>query len=178
MKNLLRIFFVLLIIINFVSFIYGIEPLSEGYKDIKLGITQDEAKNILKQSRDFNLKREEILTIRLEPDTEILSTEGFGFINFAYFHFHQDKLFQILLKIDKNRIGYYLLLKKMSTRFGSPSKFSPKRATWQNDKVRIAIEKPCTIKYIYLPIWNNLVKNDLSSDHILDSIREKFVDDL
>ena len=174
----MRKIILIIIVIFFVSFLFGVENLSDGYKEIKLGMNKEVVRNILKKSRDFSMKKEELLTIRIQPDTEIISTEGLGFILLAYFHFHHDQLFQIFLKINENKIGYYFFLKKLSARFGAPSKFSPKKSIWENERVRIIIEKPCNLKYIYLPVWNGLVTSDLTSDSVLDSVREKFVNDL
>jgi len=173
-----KLFFIFLfLIITF--FIYSIEPLSDGYKDIKLGMSMDQVRGILEKSIEFNYKKEEILTFRLEPDTEIISTEGFrNYIINAYFHFSHDQLFQIILKLHTKKIGYYNLLKQFTERFGKSTKLSPTKASWDNEKIRIIIEKPCTLKYVYLPIWNGLLKNDNTSDHILDINREKFIDDL
>ena len=159
--------------------LYSQEPLSDGYKNIKLGMSQQEVKSILQKSTDFNMKKEEILSFRMEPDTEIISTEGYGYIIFGYFHFSHDQLFQILLKLSEEKVGYYYLLTNFTNRFGKPQKFSPTRAIWENEKIRIVIEKPCTLKYIYLPVWNGLVdKKDETSDEIYGVNREKFVDDL
>ena len=51
---------IILIIINifFISFIFGAEDISNGYKEIKLGMSKEVVKNILKNSRDFNMKKE------------------------------------------------------------------------------------------------------------------------
>lgn len=173
-----NVFLSIIIIIFSYTLLFAVEPLSDGYKDIKLGMTQNQVKNILKKTTEFNVKKEEVLSIRIEPDTEIISTEGYGFVNYGYFHFNDDKLFQILLKLSEEKLGYYLLLKRLTGRFGKPNDFTPKRASWENEQVKIIVEKPCTIKYIYLPVWSELIKNDLSKDTVLDSVRKKFVDDL
>ena len=68
-----------ILIVLFIFSIYyvnSVEPLSDGYRDFKLGMTQEEVKKILEHSIDFRFKREEILSFRMEPDTEIISTEG------------------------------------------------------------------------------------------------------
>ena len=170
-----NVFFIILFLIN--SIIFS-EELSEGYKDIKLGMSQDEVRDVLKKSFDFYTGREEAISIRLEPDTEIITAAGMGVIKIGYFHFNSDKLFQIFLKIDENKIGYYMLLKRFTNKFGKPAFLEPKRAYWENDGVRVIVEKPCSLKYQFLPIWNELIKNDSTNDSILNKYREKFVDDL
>jgi len=173
MKKYIILFF-LLIITRF----YAIEPLSDGYKDIKLGMSMDQVKALLQKSGDFIQKKEEVLITRLEPDTKIISVEGVGFIIYAYFHFENDKLFQIFLKISDSKIGYYFLLRKLTSKFGNPKKFNPKKAIWENDNTRIILEKPCNLKYIYLPVWNDIIKNEEKREDIIKIIREKFGDDL
>lgn len=174
----IKLFFVIVTIFIISNLSYCLEPLSDGYKDIKLGMNKEAVQNILMKSIEFNYKKEEILTFRLEPDTDIISTEGYGYILNAYFHFHQDQLFQIILKLSESKIGYYYLLKNFTTRYGKSTNLSPTRSIWDNDKVRIIIEKPCTLKYVYLPVWNELLNEDVTSDNILELNREKFVDDL
>ncbi len=174
----IKLFFVFLMIFIINGLTYSQEPLSDGYKNIKLGMSKEEVQNILMKSIEFNYKKEEILTFRLEPDTDIISTEGYGYIINAYFHFHQDQLFQIILKISEDKIGYYYILKNFTTRFGKSTNLSPTRSIWDNEKIRIVLEKPCTLKYVYLPVWNGLLKEDVTSDNILELNRQKFVDDL
>ena len=171
-------FFLISVLLFITFFLNCIEPLSDGYKDIKLGMSKEQVQSILEKSIEFNFKKEEILTFRLEPDTEIISTEGLSYIIYAYFHFNHNQLFQIILKLSENKIGYYYLLKKFTERFGKSTELSPTRSIWDNEKVRIIIEKPCTLKYVYLPVWNGLLKEDNTSDKLLDLNREKFVDDL
>jgi hypothetical protein len=169
------IIFILLFALNFTLIS---KDLSNGYKDIKLGMTKNQVIDTIKKSSEFRQKNDEVLSIRLEPDTEILTYEGLGYISVGYFHFNKDKLFQIFLKFNENKLGYYLLLKDNTDKFGKPSKLDPKSAVWQNKEVMIVIEKPCTIKYLYLPIWNELVKSDQTPDDIILKSRNDFVKDL
>ncbi|OHD10099.1 MAG: hypothetical protein A2Z98_09060, partial [Spirochaetes bacterium GWB1_27_13] len=123
-----KIFFAFFIL--FLPFNLFSQKLSNGFKDFKLGMSKEQVSNLLKKSFDFDAKREEILSIRLEPDTEIITADGMGFIQIGYFHFNKDKLFQIFLKIDEKKIGYYLLLKNNTERFGNPKRLDPKSASW------------------------------------------------
>jgi hypothetical protein len=137
---------VILILISFPLFSAGPQSttditLAAGYKSIQLGSSMTEVQDEIRKSGDFKEKREEILTIRLEPDTEIISTDGRGFIQKGYFHFHQDQLFQILLKIDENRIGYFVILSQLTEKYGTPTRFNPQTAEWSDGKTTITLEK-------------------------------------
>ncbi|HOF01323.1 MAG TPA: hypothetical protein PK385_03785 [Spirochaetota bacterium] len=172
-KNLFLILF-LLVIAGFI----GSKELSLGFKDFKLNQTQSEVKELIKKSFDFANRRDEAISIRLEPDTDIITAEGLGFIKIGYFHFNKDKLFQIFLKLDEKRLGYYLILKRFTEKFGNPTSLEPKSAFWENEEVKIIIEKPCSLKYIYKPIWNEITAADQTTDSVFFNIREKFIDDL
>ncbi|HOJ65153.1 MAG TPA: hypothetical protein PLE45_12120 [Spirochaetota bacterium] len=167
-----------ILIFIFLTFILNSLDLTDGYKDIKLGMSKSQVEELLKNSPDFIPQREEILSIRIEPDTEIITVEGTTFIEIAYFHFNKDKLFQIFLKINEKKIGYYILLKRFTDKFGKPSGLEPKSAFWQNSNVKIVIEKPCTLKYIYLPIWNELTKTDDKLKNYIEQAREDFINNL
>lgn len=171
-KNLYIAFFICF------SFILNAIDLTDGYKEIKLGMSRKEVEEILKKSPDFIPQREELLSVRIEPDTEIITVEGVTFIEIGYFHFNNDKLFQIFLKINEKKIGYYVLLKRFTDKFGKPSNLEPKRAFWENSNTRIVIEKPCTLKYIYLPVWNDLLKKDDKLKNYIEQAREDFINNL
>jgi hypothetical protein len=170
--------FLLLFTIFVLAFPINCKDLSKGYKDILLGMSKTQVEDILKKDPDFKASKQEILTVRIEPDKEIISSEGNGYIKNGYFHFLNDKLFQIFLVLDEKKIGYYLLLKNNTDKFGKPQKLDPKSATWLDNEVSIVIEKSCTIKYFYLPIWNDLIKKDQSADDIIIKTRNDFVNDL
>lgn len=171
-------FFIYILFIFIILPIYPLENISEGYNGIMLGMKKDVVNKLLENSKEFNLKKEEILNMRLQPDTDIISTEGLSFINYAYFHFYKDELYQIFFLLSEEKIGYYHLLKRLTERFGQPITFSPKKASWSNNKVQIIIEKPCSIKYILVPVWNGLITKDQTSDTVLEKQREKFIDGL
>lgn len=169
--------FLFLFLIVFIGVISS-EELSFGFKEFKLNQTQSEVKELIKKSFDFANRRDEALSIRLEPDTDIITAEGLGFIKIGYFHFNKNKLFQIFLNLDEKRLGYYLILKRFTEKYGNPTFLEPKSAFWENEEVKIIIEKPCSLKYIYKPIWNEITTADQTSDSVFFKIREKFIEDL
>lgn len=152
--------------------------LNSGYKDIKLGMSKDQVSGLLKKSVDFDAQREEVLSIRLEPDSEIISAKGRGYINRAYFHFSKGVLFQIFMLFDHKKIDYYSLLKNNTKKYGNPQNFDPESSSWENKEIKIVIEKPSSIKYLFLPIWNDLIKKDSSPDDLNLEMRNKFIDNL
>lgn len=154
------------------------EPLQNGYKSYILGMGQDEIEEELSNSSEFNIIREEILSVRMEPDTDIISTEGYGFVTRAYFHFNNEKLFQIYLIIDEQKVGYYPILKTYINKYGNPSSFSPDRAVWENNEVMVILEKPCTLKYVDKKVWDSLLSKDHTTDTVFDKIRRDFIDSL
>lgn len=157
--------------------VIGSDKLNNGYKGIELGMPMEAVRELLVKSPEFNFIKEEVLTIRIEPDKEILSTEGRGFIIEGYFHFYHDRLYQITLKLSEKKIGYYLLLKRLTNKYGNPTGFSPQKASWENEIVRIVIEKPCTIKYIDLPVWSGFAGLNEKPDNIMEEVRDNFVDE-
>ncbi|MCG8569387.1 MAG: hypothetical protein MJB14_04540 [Spirochaetes bacterium] len=170
-------FFLVFIFFSITQIIFS-QTLSEGYQEFKLGLSKQEVENLLKTSGDFWGNKKDVIVMRHQPDQQIITVEGKGYIEIGYFHFYEDQLYQIFLVINSEKIGYYSLLKRLTDKFASPKTLDPLSAQWENETVKIEIEKPCTIKYYYLPIWNQLLNSDLSDRKIDQKSRENFVDGL
>lgn len=154
------------------------EVLPSGYKDFTFGLTMEEVKILVDRSPEFNALREEVLTIRTEPDRQILTVRGLGFVKQGYFHFHENKLFHIYLIFNETRIGYYNLLKTLTSKYGNPVNFQPSRAVWKDEHSRVMIEKPSIIKYTSVGVWEMLGSTDLSDRNFEQMQRDRFLDGL
>lgn len=156
------------------------KPLPKGYKEFHFGMKKEEVKEVIRKNKEFIQGREEVLSVRMEPDKEILTVVGENYVEKAYFHFHKDRLFHIYLILSDSKIGYYSLLKSLTEEYGNPTRLEPKRAFWENSVTRMQIEKPCVIKYTDIQLWNSLdtTEEEVTKKNLLKTEREKFLEDL
>ena len=176
---------ILLIICFFiVSMFTFAEELPNGYKKYSFGMSMDEVKDAIKEDSLLKNVREEVLSVRIQPDKQILTVYGDrrngGYVEKAYFQFNEDKLFYIYLQLSEKKVGYYSLLKSMTDKYGNATNLEPKKASWENDSVRIQIEKPCILKYTDIKTWDSLssTEAEMEARKVEKIEREKFLEDL
>ncbi|MBQ3923809.1 MAG: hypothetical protein II707_10965 [Spirochaetales bacterium] len=154
--------------------------LSNGYKEIKLGMSMDEVKKKIKYSAEFAPERIEAVQTRMEPDVRTLTASGVnpmtGLIKIGYFFFNDDdQLVAITIKINEEKISYYSILKRFTEKYGNPDDLEPSRAVWSDDETRIILEKPCELKYQSVDYNSDPKKN---TDILYNKLRDKFIDEL
>ena len=154
--------------------------LSNGYKEIKLGMSMDQVKKKIKYSAEFAPEHIEAVQTRMQPDAKTLTAEGVnpinGLIKIGYFFFDDDdKLSAITIKINESKISYYSILKRFTEKYGNPNEFEPSRAIWSDDETRIILEKPCELKYQSIDYNSDEKKN---TDILYNKLRDKFIDEL
>ena len=176
---------ILLIICFFiVSMFTFAEELPNGYKKYSFGMSMDEVKDAIKEDSLLKNVREEVLSVRIQPDKQILTVYGDrrngGYVEKAYFQFNEDKLFYIYLPLSEKKVEYYSLLKSMTDKYGNATNLEPKKASWENDSVRIQIEKPCILKYTDIKTWDSLSSTEAEMEARKEEKieREKFLEDL
>ena len=156
------------------------KSLSNGYKEIKLGMSMDEVKKKLRYSAEFAPEHIEAVQTRMEPDVKTITAEGVnpqsGLIKLGYFFFDDDDhLAAITIKINESKISYYSILKRFTEKYGNPNEFEPDRAIWSDDQTRIILEKPCELKYQSADYNSGSKPN---TDILYNKLRDKFIDDL
>ena len=178
-----KIFF-LIICFFLISISTFAEELPNGYKKYSFGMSMNDVKEAIKDDNLLKNVREEVLSVRIEPDKQILTVYGErkngGYIEKAYFHFNEDKLFHIYLQLSEKKVGYYSLLKSLTDKYGNATNLEPKKAGWENDSIRIQIEKPCILKYTDMETWKSLSSTDeeMEARKTEKIERESFLEDL
>ena len=158
----------------------GNAKLSNGYKEIKLGMSMDQVRKKLRFSAEFAPEHIEAVQTRMEPDARTLTASGVnpmtGLVKIGYFFFDEDDhLAAITIKINEDKISYYSILKRFTEKYGNPDEFEPDRAIWADDETRIILEKPCELKYQSIDYNSDQKKN---TDILYNKLRDKFIDDL
>ena len=153
-------------------------PFPLGFLSIKLNMNKENVIVRLSKESIFDTSDQEKLSFRNEPDKEILKIRGINFIKMAYFHFYNDILFQITLDLDMNKISYYDVLIKLQNKYGKPIKFTPETANWENNTIKLSLQRPVILKYISINISKELLEESKESSNFYKISREKFLNSL
>lgn len=173
-KYSILIFLLIFKILN----IYGQNvELPMGFRDIVIGLNLDEAKEILSKDSYFDYRGDPDVSMLLSENKTIIESEGNVYIENGYFQFYDNKLYTITLILDIEKIDYHSIFKSLSDKYGKYSALTPKIVTWENEEIRITLEKPLTIKYVGLNVYNTIIANDTTEIAIQEKLRENFINE-
>lgn len=177
-----RIKIISLLLISHFALLFA-EDLPHGYKNISLGMSLEETKENLLKDSDFGYHGDRDVSLvpgtsKVLIETDAQSTYKSGFLTRCWFQFFDDELFIITINVNPEKMDYYSIFTKLSEKYGKPTEFNPKYATWKNGDVTMTLEKPLTLKYID----NNIFDKTLNYSNIENSpteiTRDMFLDEL
>lgn len=159
------------------------EELPSGYKNIKLGSSLEDTKIALLKDSDFGYRGERDVSLvpgtgKILIETNTYSKFRTGFLEECYFQFFEDKLFIITININQEKMDYYSIFTKLQEKYGEPSSFDPKSATWENDDVSMSLEKPLTLKYIDKKLFDKIQNYSNINSSPEEKTQEMFLDEL
>lgn len=148
-------------------------PLPKGINGIELGMKSSEVIERLVGNELFSYVPK-YFRMSSKYEKSILSVEGRGFIDMAYFYFSEDDIlvsFSLFLKDEY--ISYGTVFSDFQNKYGR-SVLTPEEAKWADGNVSISVEQPLSIKFVleeYIPSNEGEVQKE---ELVLD--REKFLD--
>jgi hypothetical protein len=137
--------------------------LPRTFQGISLGMGRDALKTALSENELFHTKeaQDDLLNISaVSPGVEnTLEVDGVsrGFIRRAFFELHDEQVFAMSFVMDAALVDHYSVFSSLVDKYGEPSFLDPKRTVWQSDETWVAIERPLTVKYIDLGVFNELI---------------------
>lgn len=164
-----------LLLITFLGF--G-EDLQSGFGSLVLGMTIDEAKENLSTDPNFDYRGDPDVSFSPATQAPIIQTDGTAFVARAILQFDQDRLYSITLALDQHRLDYYSVFVSLSERYGDPRTLDPDAAIWSDERVRLSLERPLTLKYLDAQRFEQL-REEYRAAESLDAItREAFLEQL
>lgn len=167
-----------------VFFLFLITPLFSqesdlptGFRGIKLGLSLDEAKVAIENDGYFDYRGDPDLSMLLTENRAIIESRGKFYIESGYFQFYNEVLYTITLVLDSNKIDYYTMFTTLREKYGDFKSLSPKRVVWEDDKVKISLEKPLTLKYVDLVVFNEIVEDDITQEALEEKLKKGFIDE-
>ena len=147
-----------------------------GYKDIQLGLTFDHVWEILEKDSAFGFRGDRDVSLLPTEERVLIETSGSAFFERCWFQFYEDKLYSIVLNIDTDRMDYFSMFKTFSQKYGEPNSLNPSKSEWKNDSVILSLEKPLTVKYLDVKVFNELQDISEKATSAEDYLRKRFLE--
>lgn len=151
------------------------QELPSGYQDIKLGMSVNQVKEILKKNSIFGYRGDRDVSLLPTEERVLIETLGSSFLDRCWFQFYEDKLYAITLNINTQRMDYYSMFKTFTEKYGEPKSLNPKKSEWNDGKVLFILEKDLCVKYIDYTVYNLLIDKDEKLKSTESYLRENFL---
>ena len=109
-------------------------------------------------------------------EQSLIECNGNSYLKRAFFQFHDDRLYIIILSLEQEKIDYYTLYRTLIEKYGDADALSPSAAVWSSDKVRFSLERPLVVKYIDKVVFDTLQDRGRVKESLRDLSREKFLE--
>ncbi len=173
----MKIIFCFFIFLSFPIFSEGANnPLPEGFREIKLGMGINDVKEKLKADPLFNYRGDPDVSMLSSPNNTLIECSGFSYIKNAYFQFHEEKLYIIILVLNSMKIDHYSVYTKLMEKYGNPDSLSPEEILWSSDIVRMSLERPLSMKYIKKDVFEKLKTEGRAEKSMRILSRERFLE--
>lgn len=155
----------------------GREPLPAAFRGLRLGMEIEAVKENLKEDGYFHYRGEPDVTLLPRPNYSVIECEGASFIKRGFFQFHEKKLFIIILLLNNEKIGYYSLYTTLREKYGEPDYLDPEQMVWENEEVRMSLERPLQVKYIDRDVFETLKKEGEAEESMERVMRDRFLNE-
>jgi hypothetical protein len=154
----------------------GTVPPPARFREFSLGMDLDALKSALKNDGLFDF-REDDVSLLPNREQSLIETAGFSFIRRAFFQLRDGKLFIMAFNLDTGLVDHYSVYTAFVEKYGEPVSISPKEAVWESDAVKVAVERPLTVKYTDKQVFNGIVSESKAAESSELFLRQEFLDD-
>ncbi len=147
----------------------------QEYRSIALGMSPDEVKDLLSQDSWFNYRGEADLSMLERPRASLIDAGGSLFISRGLFQFEEEALAVITLELNPETIDWFTVYTTLEDRYGPPSDMNPSKAWWEDGSTRLALERPLTVKYLDMAVFNIAAEEEANRKAWREKAREDFL---
>jgi len=151
--------------------------LPRQFREIFLGMGLDDLKNVLLEDNLFNFRGDRDVSFIPVREESLIETTGSTFIRRAFFQLRDGSLFTMSFTLNTGLIDHYSVFTHLVSRYGQPSSLNPREAVWETEETRIAVERPLTVKYIDLNVFNDIINESSLIQSRRVQQRQDFLDE-
>jgi hypothetical protein len=150
--------------------------LPRSFRRIFLGMGLDELKEALSGDSYFYFRGDRDVSLLPHRNETLIDTTGFSFIRRAYFQLKDGAVFTMAFSLDPRMVDHYSVFTSFVKKYGEPESLDPRQAVWTSAQTRVSIERPLTVKYIDLGVFNELVNESEVRESSEVYLRQEFLD--
>jgi hypothetical protein len=139
------------------SIIPGSEELPRSFRELRLGMSLAELKKALTDDGLFEFRGDRDVSFLPAKEENLVETTGLSFIRRAFFQLREEQVFIMAFSLDPNMIDHYSVFTSFIKKYGEPVSLNPREAVWENEGVRVSIERPLTVKYIDMNVFKAIM---------------------
>ncbi|MDR0524251.1 MAG: hypothetical protein LBG90_00075 [Spirochaetaceae bacterium] len=153
----------------------GGQSLPRTYREFALGMSLENLKEALKKDDLFHFRGDRDVSFLPAKEQNLVETTGLSFIKRAFFQLQSDHMFVMAFTLNTALIDYYSVFTAFVKKYGEPKILDPKQAVWETGETRVAIERPLTIKYLDMTVFNELNNTSQAAESQELRMREDFL---
>jgi len=142
-----------------------------------MGMSMELVKEELAKDGLYSFEGDPEVSMLNEPSTDSIETAGTTFVEKAVFQFNEDKLYIIILFLNREKLDYYAMYTTLKAKYGPPESLDPESMVWEDEKVRMSLERPLQIKYIDNAVFGKLIEQGMAEQSLEAYTRDKFLKD-
>lgn len=146
-----------------------------GYRDITLGMDLAMVKELLISDPYFLFRGDPDVSMLERPNTSLIECRGASFIDRAFFQFYNERLYIIILVLNRDRIDHFGIYTALTEKYGKPNTFSPQKAAWISDVTEMSLERPLSLKYVDKRVFEELRDMGRAEESLRAVSREEFL---
>ena len=151
--------------------------LPRQFREIVLGMGLDELKEALKNDALFNFRGDRDVSYIPVREENLIETTGPSFIKRAFFQLRGGSLFIMAFTLNTEMMDHYSVFTDLVKKYGPPSYLDPKESVWETEEIRIALERPLTVKYIDKKAFDDIINESALIQSRRVRQRQEFLDE-
>jgi hypothetical protein len=138
----------------------------------------DELKDALQKDGIFDFRGDRDVSFLPSREQSLVETTGHSFVRRAFFQLREGELFIMAFALNAGLVDHYSVFTSLVEKYGQPSSLSPQQAIWETGATRLALERPLTVKYIDMTVFNEIIGESAVVESGEVRLRQEFLDDL
>lgn len=153
-----------------------------GYGNIKIGMTVDEVKSILKEDKQFGYRGERDVSMLPNSDQVLIETDASkakdSFLERCWFQFYEGKLYIVTININREKMDHYSVFDTLCKKYGNPQSLNPEKSVWRNSSIIMSLEKPLVLRYTDRQVSEQLLNESSVEKSSAEKSRDSFLNGL